>query len=251
MNNPHSILITGASSGIGQALAVAYADTGVTLFLSGRDAPRLSAIVSACEQQGATVAGEILDVTNRDAMESWIVRCDQQTPLDLVIANAGIAGGAAGRGAEAARRIFSVNVDGVMSTVLPAIDRMRARGSGQIAIMSSLASFRGLPGTPAYAASKAAVRSWGEGLRPRLAGEGIKVSVICPGFVISRMTKNNPFPMPLLMTGERAARIIKRGLMRNRARIAFPLRMYAAAWVTGVLPTVLTDGMLKRTPAKE
>jgi short-subunit dehydrogenase len=251
MNNPRSILITGASSGIGHALALAYADTGVTLFLSGRDGPRLAAIVSACEEKNAVAKGEVIDVANRSAMEDWIADCDQHTPLDLVIANAGISGDGTGDAAETARRILSINVDGVFNTVLPAIDHMSPRGHGQIAIMSSLASFRGLPGTPAYAASKAAVRIWGEGLRPRLGGQGIKVSVICPGFVESRMTRNNPFPMPLMMTGERAAGIIRRGLMRNRARIAFPLRMYAAAWVTGVLPTALTDGLLKRTPAKE
>ena len=96
--------------------------------------------------------------------------------------------------------------------------------------MSSLAGFCGLPSAPAYCASKAAVRVWGEGLRGRLGRQGIAVSVICPGFVRTPMTAGNRFPMPLIMTPERAAAIIRRGLVRRRARIAFPLPLY---WASG------------------
>jgi len=252
MMSPTSILITGGSSGLGAALAESYAGEGVRLALSGRDAGRLEAVAAVCRDKGATVDTAILDVADAEATGRWVRGADDVLPLDLVIANAGIAaGGEVGLGAAATRRIFAVNVDGVVNTVLPALDRMLARRSGQIAIMSSLASFRGLPGTPAYSASKAAVRSWGEGLRARHARDGVAISVICPGFVRSRMTDANPYRMPLLMDADRAAAIMRRGLARNKGRIAYPLRMYWAVWLMAALPPALTDRVLSRMPAKE
>ena len=107
--------------------------------------------------------------------------------------------------------------------------------------MSSLAAFRGFPGAPAYCASKAAVRVWGEALRGEHSRHGIAVSVICPGYVRSRMTEKNRFPMPFLMDAERAALIVKRGLERDRPRIAFPWRMTALVWLLAALPPRATD----------
>lgn len=253
MQAPDSIMITGASSGIGAALARLYARPGATLFLCGRNAKRLDGLAQICENQGATVKSAILDVADPAAMAQWIGDCDAANALDLVIANAGISGGGPdiGHGLDATRKIFKINIDGVVNTILPALQLMRTRGQGQIAIISSLAAFRGLPSSPAYCASKAAVKSWGEGLRVRFAPDGVRISVICPGFVESRMTENNPFPMPLLMNGDRAARIIERGLTRNRGRIAFPFGTYAASWLLGVLPTNLVDWMVRKMPAKE
>jgi len=197
MKDPRAVLITGATSGIGRALAREYARPGVTLSLCGRDAGRLADVAGTCRGAGAAVDSRILDVTDAAAVRAWIEAADAEAPLDLVIANAGISGGSAGGGedADAARRIFAVNVAGVMNTVLPAIAPMQERGSGQIALMSSLASFRGLPGAPAYSASKAAVRTWGEALRGALAGDGIEVSVICPGFIETPMTARNRYPI--------------------------------------------------------
>ncbi|MBK17995.1 MAG: short-chain dehydrogenase [Rhodospirillaceae bacterium] len=248
-----SVLITGASSGIGAALAIAYAKPRTFLALSGRDAERLQKIAIKCEGHGAKVETKIIDVTERVAVSNWISDISGRMPLDLVIANAGIAGGAdgAGQGSEAAYKIFETNINGVLHTVLPALEFMEKRGSGQVAIMSSLASFRGFAGTPAYAASKAAVRIWGEGLRGRYAPKGVKVSVICPGFVESRMTANNPFPMPLMMSGKRAAKIIQRGLEKNAARIAFPWRMYFLAWLFGSLPPSISDRLMPKVAEKE
>lgn len=249
---PGHILITGASSGIGAALAREYAATGRRLALTGRDAGRLAAVAEACRAQGAEVATQCLDVTEAAPLAAWIAAEDEARPLDLVIANAGISGGT-GRGGESeaqARHIFQINVDGVLNTVQPALARMRPRGRGQIALMSSLASFRGFPGAPAYCASKAAVRVWGEALRGELLHEGIGVSVICPGFVASPMTAVNDFRMPFLMPADRAARIIRRGLARNRARIAFPFPTYFSAWLLGGLSPALTDRLLARLPAK-
>lgn len=252
MQHPSTILITGASSGIGEALAHAYAAPGVFLALAGRDADRLGAVAQACTGRGARVVTCTADVTHGAGLKAWIETVDEQTPLDLVIANAGTSAGTGG-GAETAaqaRQILSVNVDGVLNTVFPVLPRMVARGRGQIALMSSLAAFRGLPGAPSYCASKAFVRVWGEALRPDLVRQGVQLSVICPGFVVSRMTARNPFPMPLLMPAERAAAIIKRGLARDRARIAFPLRMYLATRLLAAIPPGWVDGLLARLPRK-
>ena len=158
------------------------------------------------------------------AEAAWIAEADGGAPLELAIANAGVSAGTGGgvENAAQARRLLDTNIGGVVDTVLPAVELMRPRGHGQIAIMASLAAFRGFPGAPAYCASKAAVRIWGEALRGELYDAGIGVSVICPGYVRSAMTAANDFPMPLLMDADRAARIIRRGLARNRPRIAFP-----------------------------
>ena len=157
---PHKhILITGASSGIGEALAKAYAAPEVNLTLSGRDPERLEKVVKTCRDSGAEVHAVVIDVTDRTSMENWIKGADQEAPLDLVFANAGISGGTARNGEDEmqAREIFSVNLDGVLNTVWPAIHAMRPRKQGQLAILSSIAGFRGMPGAPAYSASKAAV----------------------------------------------------------------------------------------------
>lgn len=251
---PRSILITGASSGIGEALALAYAAPGVMLFLSGRDRARLDAVAAACRAKDADARPHVVDAADAPAMHAWIAEADAAKPLDLVVANAGISAGtgsnAAGETPEQAQRIFAVNVGGVMNTVLPAIPLMQARKHGQIAIVSSLAGFRGLPGAPSYTASKGAVRLWGEGLRGWLAADGIGVSVICPGFVKSRITARNRFPMPFLMEAAQAAEIIRRGLAADKARIAFPWPMYAATWLFSVLPMALTDWLAARLPKK-
>ncbi|HYC63177.1 MAG TPA: SDR family NAD(P)-dependent oxidoreductase, partial [Reyranellaceae bacterium] len=115
---------------------------------------------------------------------------------------------------------------------------------GQIGIVSSLASFVGLPYSASYNASKAAVRVWGESIRFPLKKSGVGVSVICPGFVTSRMTAEAPFPMPFLMSSERASRIIRDGLARNRARIAFPIGTKAAVWLAGAMPGWMTTRLL-------
>jgi len=250
-----SILITGASSGIGEALALEYAAEGRTLWLSGRDGARLEAVAAACRAKGAEADAHIVDVTDRTEMENWLAFAEERAPLDLVIANAGISGGTSGtpgrgEGAHQTRRIFDINMDGVLNTVLPTVAAMQQHGGGQIALMSSVASFRGIPGAPAYSASKAAVRAYGEALRGALAPANIRVSVICPGFVRSRMTDANKFHMPFLMDADRAARIIRRGLDRNKARIAFPFPTYFATWLMGALPPAVTDPFFRKMPEK-
>lgn len=257
-HGPRSILITGGSSGIGRALALEYAAPGVALTLTGRDAGRVEAVAGECRAKGAEAEGTVIDVADRAAMEDFVGALDDRRPLDLVVANAGISAGTAsggegsmmGESAEQARRIFAVNLDGVLNTVLPVIPRMRDRRAGQIALMSSMAAFRGFPGAPAYCGSKAAVKVWGESLRGWLGPEGVKVSVICPGFVESRITAANTFPMPFFMPGDKAARIIRRKLARNVGRIAFPWPMYMASWLGGALPDALVGAITRRMPQK-
>jgi short-subunit dehydrogenase len=247
------ILITGASSGLGEALALAYAAPGTTLFLSGRDAARLGAVAEACRAKGATVDGRVIDVADAEAMAAWITEAEAVAPLALVIANAGISGGTgamSGETAEQARAIFKVNMDGVVNAVLPALPFMRARRAGQVVLMASLVSFRGFPTAPAYSASKAMVRVWGEGLRGWLAGDQIKVNVVCPGFVRSRITARNRFPMPFLMEADKAAALILRGIEANKPRISFPWPMAASMWLLAALPPGWTDGLLARFPKK-
>ena len=250
--SPRAILITGASSGLGAALARHYAAQGVRLFLHGRDDARLAAAAAACTKAGAAVEVHVGDVTDAAAMAAWIAACDHAQPLDLVIANAGISGGTAGgpEGADQVRRIFAVNVDGVLNTVLPAVAAMTARGQGQIAVMSSIAGFLGLPNAPAYCASKAAVKIFGEGMRDPVAAAGVAVTVICPGYVKTPMTDANDFTMPFLMSVERAAGLIAAGLAANKARIAFPWPMVAAVRLLALLPPDMLAWLMARLPAK-
>ena len=245
---PHHVVITGASSGLGAALARHYATPGRRLTLHGRDAERLDEVARACGTKGAEVRLLTADVLDRAAMATGLVEADATTPVDLLIANAGISGVSPDADAT---RILQVNVQGVLNTVEPLVPRMQERGRGHIALVSSLAGFRGMPQAPAYCASKAAVRVYGEGLRGRLLAHGIAVSVVCPGFVATPMTARNPFPMPLIMSAERAAAIIARGLDRRRARIAFPWLLHLLARLLAAVPPAWIDPLLTRPPAKE
>lgn len=234
-----SIVITGASSGIGEALALDYARPGAALALTGRDAGRLEAVAEACRAKGATVVASTIDVVDRAGLAAWLTGFDDSHPVDLVIANAGISIDKDNSSLDdfaIIRKTFDVNVDGVFNTVEPLMTRLMTRRRGQIAIVSSLASFIGLPYSASYNASKAAVRVWGESIRYVLKKSDIGVSVICPGFVVSRITANAPFPMPFLMSAARASAIIRRGLAKNHARIAFPIGTKAAVWFGQALP---------------
>jgi short-subunit dehydrogenase len=252
MRQPQTVFITGASSGLGAALARRYAAPGMRLSLTGRNRERLEAVAEECRSRGAEADIWLTDVADRDAIAGTVLRADRMAALDLVIANAGVSAGTLGgpETAEQVRRILAINVDGVVNTVQPAIDCMKPRGRGQIAIVSSLAAFRGFPGAPAYCASKAAIKVWAEALRGNLHHLGITVSVICPGYVETPMTAANDFWMPMMMKPERAADIVVRGLARNRPRIAFPWPLYAAVTLVGLLPPVLIDPLMRKLPAK-
>jgi short-subunit dehydrogenase len=249
-----TIVITGASSGIGEALALHYADVNVVLGLTGRDGSRLLAVSEACRARGAKVEHVVLDVSNRTAMAVWLEAFDDKHKIDLLIANAGVSGGGATvptlESFEAARQMFAVNINGVCHTLDPVLPRMAARGRGQVALVASLAGYRGLPSAPAYAASKGFVKLYGEGLRGAMAPYGVAVNVICPGFVESRITAQNNFKMPFFMGASKAAVIIAKGLDKNRARIAFPAPMAFVMWLFAALPVCLSAWIANRLPQK-
>lgn len=247
-----TILITGATSGIGKALSLEYAKPGITLFLTGRNQKNLQEIANSCELKGAQVIAKIIDVKEKEELAKWIAQISKKFGLDLVVANAGIsAGTASGIESDAQiAEIFETNVTGVLNTINPVIPFMQKQKSGQIALVSSLAGFRGLPSSPAYSASKAAVRVYGEGLRGNLSRFGIKVSVICPGYVKTPMTDVNNFPMPFLMSSDKAARIIKFGLEKNKSRISFPFPFYFLVWFLTLLSPRITDPLFARLPKK-
>jgi short-subunit dehydrogenase len=250
--SPRVIVITGASSGLGEALAKTYATRGAVLGLLGRDQQRLYALAQFCRARGTEVTTASIDVCDADAMQAWLEGFHAHHPIDLIIANAGISGGTA-EGIESAqqtRRIMDVNVGGVMNTVLPVIPLMQIRKSGHIAIISSVAGLRGLPSAPAYSTSKAAVKAWGEGLRGELAPHGIGVSVVCPGFIRTPMTDVNPFPMPFMLEAEDAAARIHKGISRNKSRIMFPWQIAIPLLLLSYLPTIISDWIAARMPGK-
>jgi len=253
MKHPKSILITGASSGIGEALALEYAGPGMHVALSGRDAERLQSVAQRCRDLGAEVSATVLNVTEREAMAAWVAEVDSAQPLDLVIANAGISSGAGGTLGESeaqARALFDVNFTGVLNTIWPAITAMRGRKRGQIAVMSSMAGLTPLPGAPAYSTSKVAVKAYAEALHGALKPEGICVTAICPGFIKSRITDKNDFPMPFFMEAAKAARIMRRGLTKGRISVIFPWPLALGTWFVGMLAPCWRVWILSRAPKK-
>jgi short-subunit dehydrogenase len=237
---PRSVVITGASSGIGKALALCYAREGVALGLLGRNAERLEAVAEQCRTQGAVVSCATIDVRARPDMAQWLYEFDNRTPIDLLIANAGIK---AGRAPEAAIEpcadgymVMEINVLGVLNSVQPVLPRMIARRRGQIGIVSSIAAFVPLPDVPSYCASKSAVLTYGLALRSSLRDCGIGVSVICPGHIMTRMMDQGSGWKPFAISPQMATDLILRGLSRNRATIAFPCLLAFAARLGRLLP---------------
>lgn len=247
-----NIIITGASSGLGKALALEYAANGVVLGLVGRDDERLDEVARECFERGASVMTAVIDVCDSEMLSSWLLEFDDQYPVDLCIANAGVSAGTGGgfEGLDQIHHLFNININGVANTLHPLTSRMIGRNKGHLAIVSSVAGFRGSPTAPAYSTSKAAVRVYGQALRGLLAPEGVNVSVICPGFIKTPMTKVNPFPMPFIMNSDKAARIIRRGLKRNKGLIVFPWQMAILARLQNMLPDALINRIYRSVPAK-
>lgn len=249
------VLITGASSGLGRALAEGCARPGGVLHLSGRDAARLEEAAAACRARGADVRPVVLDVRDADAMAAWIAGAGR---LDLVIANAGVSAGTGGAAepSDQTRRIFEINVTGVLNTALPAIEVMAAQAPGadgirgRVAVVASLAAFVAAPGAPTYCATKAAVQRWAEALDASERRRGIRLHAICPGYVRTPMTARNAFRMPFLMDAEDAARRTLDGIARGRVRVAYPWPTYAGARVLGMLPIAARAWFFSRMPAK-
>ncbi len=240
MTAPLRVLITGATGAIGGALALEYARMGNKLVLMGRALPQLAALAEQCRALGADVTTHELDVRDRAALRKWLAQVCVDGVPDLLIANAGVNTNTgpdqAGEPWDEAEAVIEVNLLAAMAMVDVVLPAMRARGSGQIALVSSLAAYFGLPVTPSYCASKAGLKAYGEGLRGWLGPEGIQVSVIMPGYVKSPMCDGMPGPKPFLWSPERAARVIRRGLERDKARISFPFPLNWGTWWLAVLP---------------
>lgn len=247
-----AVLITGASSGLGAALAEGYAAPGTTLILIGRNEARLGDVAARCEAKGAHVTTASIDVREKAKLAEFITRMDDATPIDLVIANAGISTGtfSGKEDLASAEAVFEINVTGVINTIHPLIERMKARGRGHIAIMSSLAGICPLPGAAAYSASKAAVRYYGDALRGKTKLFGVTVSVICPGWIRTPLTEKNDFPMPFMMSSEAATTRIMHNLAKKKARIAFPKRLYWPLSLLAIMPVCVSDWLLAQLPPK-
>ncbi len=235
-----SVLITGASSGIGRGLALAYAAPGIRLALTGRDRDRLDAVARDARARGAEVETGVLDVRDRAAMAGWIARVDAATPFDLAIANAGITTGLAPdevmEEPEAVRAIIATNLVGVLNTVEPAAERMVARGHGQVAVIGSIAGLHGLPYSPAYCITKAGVHAYAESIRARLEQRGVLVSLVVAGFVKTPLNDSIAAVKPGELSERQAGLLIKRRLAAGHATIAFPWFLYLAALLGRLLP---------------
>lgn len=247
---PRHIVITGASAGIGRALAIAYAAPGRVLGLVGRDTERLEACADACRARGAQVVTAQVDVRDAAAMQAWLWQFDDAYSIDLLIANAGVASTlSSARDWESLDRtsaIVDTNFYGAMHAVLPVMERMRPRRRGQVVLVSSLAAIRGMAISPAYCASKAALKAYGDSVRPLLARDGIRLSVVMPGFVKTAMSDVFPGDKPFLWSAERAAAYIRRRLDAGRSEIAFPGLLAFGMRLLTLLPAALADAILDR-----
>ena len=240
------VFLTGASSGIGEALARHYAAGGATLGLVARRAQLLASLeagIPGCE----TFVADVRDAAAmRSAAAAFIER--HGVP-DLVIANAGVSYGndtAVAGDVEVFREILEINVLGLVNTFHPFIGPMRARGSGHLVGIASVAGVRGLPGATAYSASKAAAVRYLEGLRVELRGSGIDVTTLSPGYIATPMTARNPYRMPFILTAEDAARRFARAIARRSRHAVIPWQMAIVSRLLAALPDAWFDAAAAR-----
>lgn len=245
------VFITGASSGIGAALAAHYARAGATLGLVARRLEALQALAAGLAVPSACYRADVTDpAAMRAAAEDFLGRFG---PPDILIGNAGVSVGTSSELADdlaAFRRVIEVNVAGLANTFQPFIAALRERGSGTLVGIASVAGFRGLPGAGAYSASKAAAISYLESLRVELRGTGIAVVTICPGYIATPMTVKNPYRMPFLLEVDDAARRIARAIARKPRLVVIPWQMAAVSVVLRLLPRWLYDRLFQRAPRK-
>lgn len=250
MSAPRSIVVSGASRGLGAALAERFAAPGVALRLVARGTAGLAETAARCAARGAEVDTAAIDVRDGVALAARLLAWDAARPVDCVVANAGISRGVgpdgAWEGLEGATAQATVNLIGAINLVEPLLPALRARRAGRIVLIASVAAYRGLPDAPGYAASKAGLRAYGEGLRAALAPRGIGVTVVLPGFFDSAMGARWQGKRPLAMPLDRAAGITHRAILRGARRCAFPLPLAALLRVVDALPAGLSDWAVRR-----
>lgn len=245
------LFLTGASSGLGEALARHYASSGAVLGLAARRAGHLETLARSLP---GTCVAYPLDVADTAALASaardFIARFGAP---DLVIANAGISVGTSGEdAADAAKleRVLQVNVVGLAATLAAFAPAMRASGRGTLVGIASVAGFRGLPGAGAYSASKAAAITWLESLRIELSGSGVSVVTVCPGYIATPMTQVNRYRMPFLLDADEAARRIARAIAAKRRVAVIPWQMALASLALRAMPGWLFERLSARAPRK-
>jgi short-subunit dehydrogenase len=247
-----NVFITGASSGIGEALASHFAARGAHVGLFARREAALARVAAAMSP--THVAPYVGDVRDAGALaraaQDFMGRFGVP---DIVIANAGVSRGTVTDYAEdvpAFRSVFETNVMGIVHTFQPFVGPMRGAGRGALAGIASIAGFRGLPGSGAYSASKAAAIQYLESLRIELRGSGVAVVTICPGYVATAMTAHNPYRMPFLMQPEVAARKIATAIAARKRFLVLPWQMALAGRALRMLPRPLYDRVFAKAPRK-
>ena len=251
---PVHVAITGGSSGIGAALALAYARPGVRLALAGRDRTRLAAAAHECRAAGSEVAVGRVDVRDRDATRAWIDAAQALQPIDRLLCCAGRTGGTSPAGEpespQTGADILATNVGGVVNAAVPALEHMLARGRGRLAILRSLAALVPLVTTPSYCASERAVAALGHGLARATRSRGVGVCVVYAGFLDTPMTRRLLGPKPGCVPVERAARLIRDGVEAGRERIVFPRLLGALSRALACLPGGLTSRITRATACR-
>ena len=241
------IVITGASSGIGAALAVHYAAPGVLLCLIARTEAAMREVAQQCIARGSAVNVYVADVTDAARMREVSTQILAEVGLpDLVIANAGIRieDPADYTYSTAAAEIMAVNYHGVIHSFASFIAPMKQRGSGHLVAVSSIAALRATPNSGIYSASKGAVNLWTEGLRLQLAPHNVAVTTACSGFVRTAMTADIPFHMPGILSPEQAAAIIAQAVAKRRSRIVFPWQSRLIWGIFAAMPGGMYDQVI-------
>lgn len=238
------VVITGASSGIGEAMVLEYVRRGARVLAIARRAERLEGLAAKAAAGPGEVVVAVCDVLQSERLREVVAAAiEKWGGIDVAIANAGISSvsGGSSMDFEEARRISEVNYHGMLNLFGAVFPSMSAAGSGHLVGIASLAGLRGMPTAPAYSASKAAMQAFLDGLRVRVRRTGIRVTTVNPGFIRSEMTAKHRFKMPFLMETEAAARLIVRRLERRPAVIEFPLPMSLGVRLLRALPSPLFD----------
>ena len=245
------VIITGASSGIGRALALEYAGRGATLGLIARRADLLTQLAASLPVRSYTYAVDVTDARSlASAAEDFTARTGCP---DIVIANAGVSAGTLTTNPEdnaVFEEIIAINVVGMMLTFQPFVEAMKRQRGGILVGIASVAGFRGLPGAAAYSASKAAAISYLESLRVELRSSGISVVTICPGYIATSMTSRNAYRMPFLMDATAAASKMAKAIAARKRFYVLPWQMALVGWVLRRLPRPLYDLLFAHAPHK-